>query len=154
MQLQEYKFDVFADYYQFSLEDEQSGADLSRSWTEKAVRDLIAVTSGAIGIGTVRNMSVLVSVEIHDSQPEEDESRWQHITECSITVRSGRLILLGNDYLPNAPRIKVKPDTYRARVYYGGLNTISDDGLDGEDFYKVVLWSGQSSEPKVIKRRK
>jgi hypothetical protein len=155
MQPQDYKFNLFADYFQIYIQDEKSDWDLSQSWTEQSVRDLIAVAPGTVGIGTVRNMTVPVVVEIHDSKPKEDESNWQHITECAITIPSGSLVIAGcSDYFPDAPRIKVKPDTYRVRVYYNGLDSISDDGLDGNDFYKITLWRGKPIEPKVIKRRK
>jgi hypothetical protein len=155
MKVQEYKFDLFADYFQFYLQDEKADADLSQCWTEQAVNDLIAVDSGVIGVGTVRNMTVSVAVEICDIEPKEDESKWQHITECSISIPSGSLVIMGcSDYFPDAPRIRIKPDTYQAKVYYGGLDSVSEDGLDGDDFYKVVLWNGESTEPKVIKRRK
>ena len=35
---------------------------------------------------------------------------------------------------------------------YEGLETISSDGLDGDDRYHVVLWPGEPREPAVLKR--
>jgi len=155
MLLEKYNFDLFADYFQFYLQDEQADLDLSLNiWSEQAVEDLLAVTPDIIHIGTVRNMTVPVAVEVHDSEPNEDFNLWEHITECSIEIPSGSLVVAGcSDYFPDAARIKIIPDTYRARIFYGALETLSEDGLDGDDHYKVTLWLGEAVKPQVIKQR-
>ena len=35
---------------------------------------------------------------------------------------------------------------YRARIYYGGLNSLSEDGLEGDDHYRVVLWPDDEAD--------
>jgi hypothetical protein len=65
-----YNYNLFADCYQFYLQDEDADGDLSDSWNEQAVKNLLAVAPGTIGVGTVRNMDVPVEVEIRDSAPE------------------------------------------------------------------------------------
>jgi len=150
----EYQFDLFADYYQFYLQDEQAAGDLSNSWTEQAIKDRLALAPGTIGIGTARNTTVPVMVVIHSSAPdEENPARWSHINECSLDLPSGRIVVAGcTDYFPDASRIDVKPGQYRARIYYGGLDTISEDGLAGSDNYKIVLWPDSQIEYQVLKR--
>jgi hypothetical protein len=52
-------------------------------------------------------------------------------------------------------RIKVNTGIYRARIYYGNLDEISEDGLEGEDFYEIHLWqTNEKKELKIIKSRK
>ena len=155
MLLEKYNFDVFADYFSFYLQDEQAEYDesLIDFVVAQTIENLFAVTSGMIHIGTVRNMTVPFTVEIHDSEPKEDFTLWEQITECSIEIPSGMIVVMGNDYFPEAPRLKLAPDTYRARIFYDGLNTLSEDGLNGDDKYKVVLWRGKAVEPQVLKRR-
>jgi len=63
------RFNLFADYFQFYLQDEAASGDLSAAWTEEAVARLLAVAPGTVGIGTVRNMEVPVSLEIFASAP-------------------------------------------------------------------------------------
>lgn len=151
---EKYEFELFADYHQFYLQDEAADGDLSESWTEQAVETLLALAPGTIGVGTVRNMEVPVTVEVHDSEPEENFALWEQINECSINVSSGKIVVAGcTDYFPDAARILVEPETYRARVFYGDLDTLSEDGLDGDDKYKVALWCGEAIEPRVIKQR-
>lgn len=51
-----HQFDVFADYFQFYLQDDDTQlGDLSEAWTPEAVDRLLAVVAGAVGVGTVRN---------------------------------------------------------------------------------------------------
>lgn len=141
MNVQTQHFELFADYFQFYLQDEYVKGDLSDSWTEEAVRRLLALAPGTIGVGTVRNMQVSVEVEVCDVPPDDDPDLWDQVNECSIEVQSGRIVIAGcTDYFPDARRLEVRPGTYRARIYYGDLDTLSQDGLAGDDHYRVVLW--------------
>ena len=145
---------LFADYFQFYLQDEPSVGDLGDSWTEEAVQNLFALAPGIIGVGTVRNMHVPVTVEIRDSGPEEDSNSWDQINECSIEISSGTLVVAGcTDYFPEATRIQVKPGPYRARIFYANLDSLRENGLEGDDKYKVVLWPAPFGDPIVLKHR-
>jgi hypothetical protein len=147
-------FDLFADYHQFYLQDELVHGDLSDSWTQEATDRLLALAPGTIGVGTVRNMTVSVDVEVHDAEPKETFDDWDQVNECSLNVDSGRIVIAGcTDYFPKAARIVVPPGMYRARVFYGRLDSLSEDGLSGEDHYRVVLWPGSPTAPIVLKQR-
>jgi hypothetical protein len=127
--MQVLNLELFADYFQFYLQDESAKGDLSDSWGPEAVDRLLAVAPGTVGIGTVRNMTVPVVVEILDAEPESDADAWDHVTECGLDVPTGRIVVAGcTDYFPKATRIDVTPGPYRVRVSYGGLNSISGDG--------------------------
>ncbi|MEV5479995.1 MULTISPECIES: hypothetical protein [Streptomyces] len=54
---------------------------------------------------------------------------------------------------PQGPRIPLTPGAYAARVYSRGLHTISEDGLDGEDRYHVVLWPTDEDHPAQVLKR-
>ncbi len=149
-----YNYNIFADYFQFYLQDEDADGDLSDAWTEQAVTDLLAVAQGTIGVGTRRNMDVPIEVEILESEPINSFNDWDQVNECDIEVPSGRIVIAGcTDYFPEAARIDVQPGNYRARIYYGNLNSVSEDDLDGDDHYKVVLWLSESQGVRVVKRR-
>lgn len=150
-----YYFPIFADYFAFEILDEgtSSPADV---WNEKTLLDRIAVAKGAIVISTVRNMTVSVIIEILNSDDFNNAQfldSWDHVVECSIDVLSGTLVILGTtDYYPDAARIIVPPNTYQAKIYYGGLSTLSENGLDGNDVYWIVLQPGVPISPRVIKQ--
>lgn len=146
-------YDLFADYFQFYLQDEQAAGNLANSWTRAAVDRKLALAPGTIGVGTARNMTVPVEVEVADTGPlDTDWARWDQVNECSIHVPTGRLVIAGcTDYFPTAARLVVAPGWYRARIYYGGLNTLSKDGLDGDDHYKIFLWAAPEAELRILK---
>ena|ERR1700675_4995163 len=152
---QRFEFEVFADYFQFYLQDESAKGDLSDSWTQEAVDRLLAVTPGAIGVGTVRNMNVPVIVEVDNEEPASDDiNAWDQVNECSVEIQSGRIVVSGcTDYFPDAARVDVKPGWHRARIYYGDLDSLSENGREGRDHYKVVLWNAAPGPLKVIKTR-
>jgi len=147
-----FEFKLFADYFQFYLQDESVTTDLSESWTPEAAHRMLATAPGMIGVGTVRNMIVPVAVEIADAAPADDTSVWEQVNECTLDVPSGRVVIAGcTDYFPDAARIELPPGTYRARIYYGQLDAVR--GLEGDDHYKVVLWSAAPEPVRVIKQR-
>lgn len=151
----EYHYELFADYFQFYLQDEQAEGDLSNSWSSEAVERMLALAPGTIGVGTARNMTVPVTVETREFAPQkEDFNIWDQINECSIAVPSGSLVIAGcTDDFPDAARIPLLPGRYRARIYYGQLYDLSDDGLEGNDLYKIVLWPSENSELKILKQK-
>ena len=151
-----HQFDVFADYFQFYLQDDDTPlGDLSEAWTPEAVDRLLAVAAGAVGVGTVRNTDVPVTIEVHDGEPGAEPQSWDHVTECDLEVKSGRIVVAGcTDYFPDAARISVPAGLYRVRACYGGLDSLSDDGLDGSDHYRVQIWPTPSpGGVRVVKRR-
>jgi hypothetical protein len=155
MKLKEIKKDLFADYFQFYLQDEQVDGDLSDSWTQEAVDRLLALAPGTIGVGTARNMDVPVTINIFDSEPKLplDLTQFDQINECDLEIGSGKIVVAGcTDYFPEAQRIEVQKGIYRVRIYYGNLDKLSEDGLDGDDFYEIHMWlSNRNPGMKVIK---
>ena len=53
----------------------------------------------------------------------------------------------------DAARASVPPGTLRAMVIFTGLDTLSEDGLDGDDHYVVHLWPGESIGVTVLHQR-
>ena len=143
---------LFADYKQFYLQDEQASGDLSDAWTDDAVDRLLAVAPGVIGIGTARNADVPVDVVVLDGPPSDDFAGWDRVNECTLEVPSGRIAIAGcTDYFPDATRLSVPAGTYRARIFYGGLDTLSEDELDGKDRYRIALWRAPAGPTVLLK---
>jgi hypothetical protein len=143
---------LFADYKQFYLQDEQASGDLSDAWTDDAVDLLLAVAPGVIGIGTVRSTDVPVEVVVLDGPPSDDFVPWDRVNECTLEVPSGRIAIAGcTDYFPDAARLSVPAGTYRARIFYGDLDTLSEDELEGEDRYRIALWRAPAGPTIALK---
>jgi hypothetical protein len=148
----EVRLNIFADYHQFYLEDDNSEADLAEIWDERTSADMIATGPGVVGVGTARNYHVPVTVRMLDSEPGEELGRWDHVSEASLAVPSGRLLVCGPTEWPDVRRIAIKPGHYRARVHCANLESVAQNGIDGDDFYEVVLWPGAEEPPRVLKR--
>jgi hypothetical protein len=150
-----HEFELFADYFQFYLQDDDElVGDLSDAWTQEAVERLLAVAPGVVGIGTARNMTVPVVVEVLGDEPAADFDAWEHVVEGGLELKSGRLVVAGcTDYFPGAARLPLAAGTYRVRMSCRGLTTISANGLAGDDSYRVQLWAVATLEPPALRKQ-
>ena len=154
MLLQQHQYQLFADYFQFYVEDENPKNSTEDIWNdEETVEHGLAIGDGIITVSTERNFIVPFTLEIHNSEPSDDFAIWDRINECSIDVPSGTLVIFGcTDYRPDAARIKISPQCYRARIYYGTLDTVTEFDK-GDDHYKMILWVAPFAKMKVLKER-
>lgn len=148
-------FDLFADYFQFYVQDEDASGIDGDSWADDAIERMLAVAPGAFAVGTVRNAGVPVTIEIFESEPPYDLKDWDHVTECSLATTSGKLVVAGcTDYFPHAARIAIATGTYRARISGGGFDSVAKHWESGQDRYRIQLWPGSDTEPRVLKQRR
>jgi len=141
---------VFADYFQFYLWDEGVAPDAPTDWTDADNARRLKVAPNVVVVCPIRNMTVPVEVEVHESEPPFEADKWDHIAESSLDLPSGRLQVhecCGKAVMS----CRVRPGTYRVRVFYGELGSLSEDGLDGNDHYRVVLWPAPHAELRVLK---
>jgi hypothetical protein len=144
-----YQGDPFADYFQIYLCDEDH-PDLPDDYTDEAIGRRLMAGPHAIIIHTARNMTVPVCVEWHHRRPAPDIDTYQHVVEAGFHCASGRLVLAGlTDNEQSSPRLAVTAGPLGMRVNFSGLDTLSDDGLEGDDRYLVQLWPG--SEPEGVR---
>lgn len=141
-----YEGNLFADYFQIYLRDE-AHPDLPDDYTNEAFSRRLMTGPYAVIVQTVRNMTVPIRVEWHDKRPALDLDAFQHVVETHFDCPSGQLVLAGpTDYDPTAPRLSVKAGPLGVRASFSGLDTLSEDGLEGDDQYVVQLWPGDEPE--------
>jgi hypothetical protein len=135
-----YQGDIFADYFQIYLRDE-AHSELPDDYTEENIaRHLMAGPTGII-VHTARNVSVPVRIEWHDQRPTSDFDTFQHVVDAGFSCPTGQLVLAGmTDDVATSPRFSVKAGPLGVRISLSGLDTLSDNGLDGNDQYLVQLW--------------
>jgi hypothetical protein len=154
MENQLYNLNLFADYFQFYVCDGFFKTDTSTLWDETTTDQMLAVGPDVIAVGTVRNMHVPLTLEILGGEPAKDFSEWDQVIECAVTFPSGTVIAFGCTEDPEtAERFQVKSGAYAARISYGNLRDLSDNGLEGDDRYRVQLWRGEAGQVTVVKRR-
>jgi hypothetical protein len=142
--------DVFADYHQFYIQDGGIFPDAPVDWTDEDVASRAKVEDNIVVVCPVRNMDVPVTIEVADNEPSFALADYDHVVRCSLALPTGCLQVhecTGGELL----RLAIREGTYSVVVLYSGLDTLSEDGLDGEDRYHVILWPGQPSPLVVLK---
>jgi len=146
-----HQLEVFADYHQFYLWDAGVEPSAPEDYTDDDVRRRVKVAPNVVVVQPLRNMTVPVDLEMHATDPGYEQSRWDHIAECSLDLPTGRL-QVHECTGPVRLDLEVTPGTYAVRILFAGLDTLSDDGLEGSDRYRIDVWPGSASELKVVKQ--
>ncbi len=143
---------LLADYNQFYLAAADSHTDYSDQVDDTAIDDCLLCQDDVAVVFTARNMDVPVSVELHETEPALALAAADHVVQGGLRS-AGQLVIAGcTDYLPDAARLTVPAGPLRIRVLISGLDTLSEDGLDGDDRYVVQLWPGAAAPVQVLKR--
>ncbi|MDJ1502806.1 hypothetical protein [Xanthocytophaga agilis] len=149
----EYNLTIFADYFQIEIEDSNSIASHMPKFDKEEMTSLLSVGKGVLNVFTVRNMNVPLKIAVLAIKPDIDIKEYDQVVEASITISSGILsIYNAMEYPDNLLEFRIPAGIYQALIGYQGLDTISEDGLEGNDAYTVFLWQNDTSiEKKIIK---
>lgn len=95
-------------------------------------------------------MEVPVEISIWDIEPQVNYDEWQHVVEAPL-VTTGRIEV---DECTGGTQagFSVEPGDYMVRALYRGLDKLSEDGLEGEDFYEIQIWKSQCAGLRVVRR--
>jgi hypothetical protein len=151
MRTQHKAVEVFVDYHQFYLWDRGMNPEVPEDYTEDDPQIRIKTGPNVFVILPDRNRRVPVEVEIHNAEPPCDLDRWDHVAEASLHLPTGQLQVHECTGGPVAD-FQVEPGWYRVRSHHGGLDTIDETGLTGDDRYLAVLWPAPPAELRVIKQ--
>lgn len=138
MQLQHKLFALFADYHQFYLWDRDMNPEAPVDYNNEDVERRIKTGPNVFVIQPERDMIVSVEIEIHDIEPTQSPDKWDHIAEGSLHLPTGQLQVhecTGG----SVAEFTVVPGWYRVRSFHGGLDTIDESGLEGNDHYLAFL---------------
>ena len=90
-----HRFTIFADYFQFIVQDENSKDDFGTLWNDDAVAMMVAVGETALSLGTLRNVDVAVEVHVVDGPPEIQLEDFDHAVEGTFASPSGKIAVMG-----------------------------------------------------------
>ncbi|MFE9797191.1 hypothetical protein ACFYRL_36390 [Streptomyces goshikiensis] len=151
--------ELFADYFQIHILDEDSDADFSDVWTQQTVEDGLGVADGGLAIGTDVNFTVAVAVHLLADRPDDDSDDFDHVVEASLSLPSGRLVVLGcTDDVDTAARFDMPSGWIRIRASRRGLAAAAFPDPDCEDEpedteeIRLQAWPAPHSEPHITKR--
>lgn len=145
------RYEIFADYHQFYLWDPERDPNPALDYDNEDVARRIKTGPHIVVIQPERNMLVPVELEIVDRAPGPALDGWDHVAEASLDLPSGRLEIhecTGG----SIDILQVVPGTYRVRAYFGALGTLSENALDGDDHYRLVLWPAPAADITILKQ--
>jgi hypothetical protein len=122
-------------------------------WTTAAFKSRLAREDGILGVGTQSYGHIKCELDVLDNANNKiNISQYDHIVEAGIEVKSGVLQVID---CPNSElelEIKIKPGTYRVRVYSWNLAGTDINEDEGSDRYKIEIWHGNGMDLKVLKQ--
>ena len=144
-------YEIFADYHQFYLMDAKEFTEFPTDYMDEDVERRIKAEQHIVVIQPERNMNVPVEMEILASALNNNFDEWQNIAEASLELPSGKL-QIEECCGETKDIINLDSGFYRIRAYYGDLDKLSFDGLEGDDHYKIVIWQAPFEGVKVLKQ--
>ncbi len=142
---------IFADYHQFYVWDpKKSGRKALEDWSDQDVANRAKIAPSVVVICPVRNMTVPVEVGIWESEPHMIFDAWQHVVVAPLATDG--MIEIHECTGGSHACFTVEPGDYTVRALYRGLDTLSEDGLDGKDFYEIQIWKSPCAKFQVIRQ--
>ena len=150
---------VYASHHQFYVMDSDYRGDSADPsfWSKESFDRRLAIGDGMLGIGTGTYGFVTVRAEEHRAEPPLDLAAWDHVTECSLELKTEFLLIMGC-LADSGLFFKMSPGTYRVRVCHANLAESEQEVLgewegDFGDWYLVQFWPGPHDETRVLKQR-
>jgi hypothetical protein len=157
-QAQQYEISFVALYHFFLVFDGGCTADISEGFTSASVADRFAINDCVAAVCTISSgiNEVIAHVTVSGERPSDGLDRWDHVTEFSLDIASGHLIM--DDSLPSDKPITLplQSGPYRFRVHHGNLRNIiaayyADDRTVTEHIW-ITVWPEPHTDPVVLKR--
>jgi hypothetical protein len=131
---------VYADYYQFYVQDAASTCDTSVIWDQPGSTEQgTVVGNGLIGVATKRYETVPVRIEMHRRDPGFSWAGVDRVSECGIVITTTLGVGMPISLKPLHRVDFVTPGTYHVRTLATGFDTVVSD-WEGADRYIVQLW--------------
>ena len=150
-----HRFTIFADFFQFIVQDEDSKDDFGALWSDAAVAMRVASGKTAISLGTFRNVDVTVDLHVVDGPPAVQIDDFDHAVEGAFTLPTGSIVVMGcTDFFPDASRLKILPGSYRFLYLVSGVGTIQNEWEPADDLYTLYIWPAERRELHLVKQWK
>ena len=146
------RFTIYTDHLQFYVEDVEATPDYASIWFPDPKIEHLATAPGLISVGTARWADTTIEVEVLEHPPSPAPEAWDRIVECSLDVPSGQIRIYSPlDDANTARTMSLAPGTYRVLVQYGGIDEVDEYTQEGDDHYRLTLWPGTPTEPRLVK---
>jgi hypothetical protein len=146
---------ILADYFHIKLVSDLDKDDHSPTWNDEEMEVMVSAGTYCVYVFTVRNMNVPLTIHVSDGIPIINQEEFDQIVECSIDCSSGYLEIENAIECMDSVCTQLLPSGfYGAYVCFKNLNSISEDGIEGNDSYQVFLWRIPSLYPINVMKYK
>lgn len=147
-----YRLSIFADYFQFIVQDEESKDDFGELWRDAPAGMMVAAGETALSFGTLRNVDVEVELHVVDEPPEIRSDQFDHVVEGAFASPIGKILVLGcTEDFKEASRLEIAPGSYGFLYLISGVHTIKHEWEPAEDLYSVYIWPAEKRELRPVK---
>ena len=154
-----YQLNIFADNFQFQLQDQMEECQFPESWNDSLLGRLFACGKNVVGVSTVRDLDCEITVEVYAGKMDErmqlddpDLAPYDHAVQCNIDIPSGRLLISGcTTPCDEMTRLEVPPGHYGVRIFWSNLEKTDALGFEGDDQYLVQLWPYTELDEVILK---
>jgi hypothetical protein len=139
-------FTVNVEYRQFYVFDEEVSPPYPEDITDRDISIGLKATPNLLAIYPLRDGAVTVDVVVDAEPPSNAGADWNHVVEAQLDIPSGCIVIASpTDFLPECPRMDVRPGSYLARV-------ISQRGESAEQHrFSIHLSPGTCESAHVIR---
>ncbi|PIQ22148.1 MAG: hypothetical protein COW65_04855 [Cytophagales bacterium CG18_big_fil_WC_8_21_14_2_50_42_9] len=122
-------------------------------WTDEALKNRLAKDNGVLGIGTECYGPIKGEIEFLKEAPTMvDLSKIDHVVEGDLNINSGIIQIQDCPSGHVEFEKQITPGNYRIRVYSSNLASV--DGDEGNDYYRIEVWSDNPQDSKLLKEYK
>ena len=129
-------------------------ADLDLLYNKDSFARHLGVSPGVFAIFTAKHYGMVPLDLIVRTGPPDDDFSWDNVVEASLDLPGGCAIACGPESFDGGLRVTLHPGMYRARVYAGGIETVDEYMMEGQDHYRVVLWLAPFAEPVLLRGKR
>ena len=122
---------------------------LTEDYSDEAIARRLVAGPHAVILDTARNMSAPIRIEWHNQHPALELDAYQHVVEACFDCPSGQRVRAGLTDYATASRLSVKAGPLCVRANLLGLDTLGEDGLEGNDQYVMQLCP--EDEPRDVR---
>ena len=150
-----YLFDFETSHNQFYIVDgtDRKSMPSYNFWKPDALTARLAVEKGIVGVLTLSYGHIKGEIRILLKEFDLiDFNQYDHIVEGGLDVKSGILEVLDCPTSKVACQIELEPGLYRIRIYSSGFKDTDLDEMEGNDYYRIEIWPGNTLERKLLKQ--
>jgi hypothetical protein len=147
--------EILVDHGQIFLHDcafDFREVELDLLYNEESSDRHLGVAPDVLAIFTAKWHGIVsLDLIVRSDPPDDAFADWVNVAEASLDLPTGCVVALAPESSSeDGLRVKLPSGMYRARVYAGGIDTVDEYMMEGQDHYRVALWPAPFADPILL----